>query len=761
MDIKSSLRKYNHNRTPVNLLKLQKACKTYKNTMNTFINRHNKNNEEKLRNMHRKQPKDYWKLLNSIKNKNAKETPSINTFYDHFQECNLPDDDSEDTFVSNNIDMSTNNAFLNSPITASEIEKCISLLKSSKSPGIDNILNEYIKSTKHILTPIYVQLFNIVLNTGIIPTAWVEGIIIPLYKNKGDALDVNNYRPITLLSCLGKLFTAILNDRLSTFLEDSCILHENQAGFRQSYSTIDHIFALNSITELLRYQKKKIYCTFIDFSKAFDSVWRIGLWRKLLDSQIDGKFLTVIQNLYLNIKSCVTVNGERSPFFGSYRGVRQGENLSPVLFSLFLNDLEVFLQSKNNNGIEIEAINDDTYVFIQILTLLYADDTVIIAQDPASLQKSLDDFYEYCTKWKLNINAEKSKTIIFGSRSKKTPQFKIGSNVVEIVDHYKYLGIYFSKSGSFLYARKHIAEQARKALHLLYMRINNLHLPVDLQLKLFVNTVLPILTYGCEVFGYENLEMLERIHTSFLRKITKTRKSTPLYALYAELGRYPIQLTVKCRMISFWNRIITGKQTKITYHLYTALRATPNFESKWINHIKGILNEAGRPDIWHAQSDISSNNISKIIKAHLIDQNTQNWHSSLQNSSKGRNYEAIKDNIVLEPYFLKLQPNHYIPLVKFRTGNHRFPVEIYRWEGIPLSERKCTLCNSNDIGDEYQYLLKCNFFADSRRQYIHKYYYTRSNMLKYKELLSLTSPAKLIKLSSFIRILLYFSRRTS
>ena len=428
----------------------------------------------------------------------------------------------------------------------------------------------------------------------------------------------------------------------------------------------------------------------------------------MLDSQIDGKFLTVIQNLNLNIKSCVTVNGERSPFFGSYRGVRQGENLSPVLFSLFLNDLEVFLQSKNNNGIEIEAINDDTYVFIQILTLLYADDTVIIAQDTASLQKSLDDFYAYCTKWKLKINAEKSKTIIFGSRSKKTPQFKIGSNVVEIVDHYKYLGIYFSKSGSFLYARKHIAEQARGALHLLYMRINNLHLPVDLQLKLFDNTVLPILTYGSEVFGYENLEMLERIHTSFLRKITKTRKSTPLYALYAELGRYPIQLTVKCRMISFWNRIITGKQTKITYHLYTALRVTPNFESKWLNHIKGILNEAGRPDIWHTQSDISSNNISRIIKAHLIDQNKQNWHSSLQIRLKA-DYEANKDNIVLEPYFLKLQPKHSIPLVKFRTGNHRFPVEIYRWEGIPLSERKCTLCNSNDIGDEYHYLLKCNF----------------------------------------------------
>ena len=195
--------------------------------------------------------------------------------------------------------------------------------------------------------------------------------------------------------------------------------------------------------------------------------------------------------------------------------------------------------------------------------------------------------------------------------------FNLGPHELEIVDHYKYLGVYFSKSGSFLYARKHIAVQARKALHLLYMRINNLHLPVDLQLKLFDNTVLPILTYGSEVFGYENLQMLERIHTEFLRKITKTRKSTPLYMLYAELGRYPIELTVKCRMINFWNRIITGKLSKILFTLYSALRVTPNFESKWLKNIKGILNEAGRPDLWHTQNNISSTNISRIIKARL------------------------------------------------------------------------------------------------------------------------------------------------
>ena len=272
-------RKYNHKRTPRNLLNLQSASKIYKNTMNKYINKHNKNNEAKLRNLHKKRPKDYWKLLNSLQNKNSKDMPDTKTFYDYFKDCNLPNYDPDDISELGTYDQDSQltNQYLNSPITVAEIEKCISSLKNSKSPGTDSILNEYIKSTKHLLLPVYVRLFNTILNTGIIPTAWVEGLIIPLYKNKGDSLNVDNYRPITLLSCLGKLFTAVLNNRLNTFLEDLDILKENQAGFRQAYSTSDHIFALNSIIELLRHQKQKIYCTFIDFSKAFDSVWRVGL----------------------------------------------------------------------------------------------------------------------------------------------------------------------------------------------------------------------------------------------------------------------------------------------------------------------------------------------------------------------------------------------------------------------------------------------------------------------------------------------------
>ena len=107
----------------------------------------------------------------------------------------------------------------------------------------------------------------------------------------------------------------------------------------------------------------------------------------------------------------------------------------------------------------------------------------------------------------------------------------------------------------------------KKAMHLLYTRIYNLNLPIDLQLKLFDQTILPILTYSCEIWGYENTDILERIHTNFLRKITNARKSTPLYMLYGELGRHPISIDIKCRMIKFWNNIIlTNKQNCLSFH---------------------------------------------------------------------------------------------------------------------------------------------------------------------------------------------------
>ena len=206
--------------------------------------------------------------------------------------------------------------------------------KNNKSSGSDFILNEYIKASIDRMLPLYVKLFNLVFESGIVPEAWLIGDIIPIYKNKGSRCSPENYRPITLLSCLGKIFTSVISSRLNKYVDESEILKENQAGFRCNYSTVDNIFLLHCLIELSQIKKKKLYCAFIDFKAAFDKVWRTGLWRKLLGYGISGKCFNVIHNMYKDSKSRISLNCEKSDYFPCQIGVRQGENLSPLLLEV-------------------------------------------------------------------------------------------------------------------------------------------------------------------------------------------------------------------------------------------------------------------------------------------------------------------------------------------------------------------------------------------------------------------------------------------
>ena len=127
----------------------------------------------------------------------------------------------------------------------------------------------------------------------------------------------------------------------------------------------------------------------MDFKQAFDTVWRPGLWSKLREHHINGKCLTIIQNLYKDIKSKIIANGVSSAYFLCLNGVRQGENLSPILFSIFLNDLSHFLRTQQVNGITINENSHEISVYLKILLLLYADDTVLFSSTETDLQHTL------------------------------------------------------------------------------------------------------------------------------------------------------------------------------------------------------------------------------------------------------------------------------------------------------------------------------------------------------------------------------------
>ena len=191
--------------------------------------------------------------------------------------------------------------------------------------------------------------------------------------------------------------------RLSDYVDSCGLLRSEQAGFRKRYSTSDHVFALNVIIEFYLSRHKRLYCAFVDYEKAFDTVNRNLLWNKLLVYGINGTFLRVVKKLYENAKACVRNNQrELSNHFPCKTGVRQGDNLSPLLFALYVNDLENNLK-ENCTGLKMlfEAIRthlatDEIEILSQLFVLLYADDTILMAEDEDDLQKSLNVTTEFC-----------------------------------------------------------------------------------------------------------------------------------------------------------------------------------------------------------------------------------------------------------------------------------------------------------------------------------------------------------------------------
>ena len=195
---------------------------------------------------------------------------------------------------------------LDSEITSDDINKAIDQLKLNKAAGLDLILNEFIIYGKNQLLPLLLRLFNVMFSKGYFPESWSEGLILPLHK-KGSVDSVENYRGVTLLSVISKLFTRILNN-------------------------------MDNVINWFSSKKKKLDCAFLDYSKAFDYVVRDNLWYKLLKLGVRGRMFNIIQSIYSTVKSKVRGPKSITDSFECTLGVLQGESLSPFLFSMYVND---------------------------------------------------------------------------------------------------------------------------------------------------------------------------------------------------------------------------------------------------------------------------------------------------------------------------------------------------------------------------------------------------------------------------------------
>ena len=600
--------------------------------------------------------------------------------------------------------------------------------------------------------------------SGVVPSVWCLGMIKPLYKKKGSLDDPDNYRGITLLSCLGKLFTACINARLTEYLNCAGLIGEEQAGFRESYSTLDHIFTLHGLIELYLHRRKRIYCAFIDYRKAFDLIDRSSLWSKLISNGINGNVIRVVYNMYENAKSCVKLGRGISNFFACNIGVRQGENLSPLLFAVYLNDFEYFV-SRHYKGLDMCASeirnhlsNDDVEVFLRLYVLLYADDTIVMAESADELQAALSAVQQYCDLWKLSVNTSKTKVVIFSrGKVRKYPVFSFGGSQLDVVDDYTYLGTVFNYNGSFNKAIKKQVSQARRAMFNLICKAKKLCLPLDIQCALFDQLVVPILLYGSEIWGFCNLDSIEMFHKKFLKSILKLNRGTANCMVYGELGRFSLISTVEKRLINFWARISQGKKSKLSYLIYSLLRQLHDcgdFKSMWINKVKSVLDKCGMSNLWLDDNPLNLKWVKLSLNLRLDDMDKQNWSAEVNRNRLCFNYRIFKQEVGLENYLLKLDLGDRITLCKFRCGNHKLPIANCRYSDQAQELHVCTLCNLQVQGDEFHYLLVCPFFTETRKRYIKKYFSRRPNIIKFRQLFSSKNIKQLKNLSRFCKVIM-------
>ena len=553
---------------------------------------------------------------------------------------------------------------------------------------------------------VFTKLFNLVLETGIIPEDWVIGIIRPIYKNKGNKADPN----------------------------------------------------------ILLSSKKRLYCAFLDFEKAFDKVDRAFLWQKLFEQKVDGKILKVIKQIYSSAKSCIMVNDEKSDFFQINIGVRQGENLSPILFALFLNDMNKYMSDVMNG---LETINqvahvcwmpeDDLNAFLKLFMLLYADDTAIFADTPEKLQMGLNRMKLYCDRWTLKLNPNKCKIIIF-SRGKVRihPEFKIGEDVIEVVSNFMYLGMKLNYNNKMYVAQKDLFERASRAMFALLKKCKSSNLPIDIIIDLFEKTVVPILTYGCEVWGFGTNEIVNKLQRKFLKIVLRLKMSTPTAMIHGETGTYPIDVTIKCRIMNFWYSLVAPENmNKLSSRVYNCLLTMYKLrlhESPYVKLIHNTLIEVGLPYLWdtHDVTQLCRRTFKSHIKQHIHDLYIHEWQNNLANSSMYLNYNIFKTHFAQEPYLSILPYNCAITMIRFRTTNNALPVNSLRAFDIDRDLRLCHKCNSDNEANEFHYLFVCEHFKNKREQCLDRKYYIRPDHRKYSILFNSKNKTELLRLKHFI-----------
>ena len=393
-----------------------------------------------------------------------------------------------------------------------EVTEIINNMKNKNSAGHDMVSPKLIKIMKKEIAPLLVKLINISIIKQIYPDCLKISKVKPIFKS-GPRTDMSNYRPISLLPTVNKVFEKIIHSRLIGFIEKNNILFSKQYGFRKYHSTIDALIATHDHIIHKLNEKMKVLGIFIDLKKAFDSIDNEILIRKLPYYGIVGPFRNLIKAYLSNRRIYTEIQGTISEIKPIHFGVPQGSVLGPLLYLIYIND--------------IKSLSE------QMDLRLFADDTTVFSSEksPENLERKTNEALKTLHNWlicnKLTLNLKKTHYLYFSKRQILSPDLNlyIGGHKLNRETQTKYLGLIIQDD---LKWNSHINIVIKKLNRFIPMLYNTRKfLNKEQQLTIFKALIFPIFNYGIELYGNSTNYMLHQLQ-NVQNKILKIIYMKPL-----------------------------------------------------------------------------------------------------------------------------------------------------------------------------------------------------------------------------------------
>ncbi len=425
-----------------------------------------------------------------------------NNFGEYFSSVFVCDDGVLPVCLPANV-MFPDNAML---ISSDDVILAIRSLKSASSPGSDGIPGSFIKNIAcHLARPMS-YLFNSFLASAYCPQSWKMSHVIPIYKGKGEFSSIENYRPISLISCFSKVFEKIVCNHIMSYVTKNNILSDAQFGFVPGKSISDQMLCFMSLWDTALMHKLAVHVVYFDLSKAFDTVSHAKLLYKLNMLGIHPQLCSWLKS-YLSDRSFrVKVNGIFSDPFDMLSGVPQGSTLGPLLFILYTNDLPLCVKN--------------------CMILLFADDCKLAKcitndSDMMLFQSDIDRICKWYKEWQLTVNVTKS--FFMSLYVHCDLKYIANDSIIPFCDSVKDLGIIYSSSGDFQKYIFNVVKQAKYSLHRIFCTFK--YHSVEFYLNLYNVYVRPLLECNTPVWSPSSIMLInfvEDVQRKFTRRLLRT-----------------------------------------------------------------------------------------------------------------------------------------------------------------------------------------------------------------------------------------------